>query len=170
MFPEVLRVSGNAVGTQRVTVKLNPESLGEVRVVLTSRRGGLEVTLAGGEDARRALTEGAPELRRLLESVGRTDSRILIRDLPAGAVPTPGTTATAVPTVRTDLTTDLSGGTFGGFGGTAGQSGGESPDREAPRQQTPGSTTATDGTLTATNPSRRTETVTRGHAGLDVTM
>ncbi|MEP9362256.1 flagellar hook-length control protein FliK [Nocardioides sp. CN2-186] len=168
VFPEVVRVAQSPEGTNRVTVKLNPESLGEVRVMLTSRRGALEISLAGGEAARRALTEGAPELRRLLESVGRTESRIVIRDLPTVIAPT--------PVVRTDVSTDLSSGLAGGqlggqYGGPAGGPGGDRPaDREAPRQQTPGSTNATDGTPSVTNPSRPTDSVTRDHPGLDVTM
>lgn len=176
VFPEVLRVAQGAEGTHRVTIKLNPESLGEVRVVLTSRRGGLEVSLAGGEAARRALTEGAPELHRLLESVGRTESRIVIRDLPAVVAPSPA----ARPDASSNLSSGLSGGQLGGqdgaqhggqYGGPAGGPSGEGPaHREAPRHPSSGSTTATDGTPTATSPSRRTETITRGRSGLDVTM
>ena len=123
----MLRASANAEnGTSRVTVKLNPESLGEVRVVLTQRRGELEVSLAGGTDARRALTEGAPELRRLLESVGRDrladpDPRPPDRRHPAARRPASG------PSTRTDVSTDLAGGAWSG----AGRPGGEpAPDRE----------------------------------------
>ncbi len=170
VFPEVLRATGNADnGTSRVTVKLNPESLGEVRVVLTQRRGELEVTLAGGADARRALTEGAPELRRLLESVGRADSRIFIRDLPTGsalpssAAPVP---ASSGQTTRTDVSTDLAGGAWSG----AGRPGGDSaPDRDSSRRH-PGSTTATDGIPSVTIPSRPIQTAGRTHAGLDLSM
>lgn len=165
VFPEVLRASANNdTGTSRVTVKLNPESLGEVRVVLTQRRGGLEVTLAAGSDAQRALSDGAPELRRLLESVGRADSRILIRDLPTG--PLPATATPSAPAVRTDVSTDLAGGAWSG----AGRPGGEpAPDREHSRHH-PGSTNATDGISSAIPASRPTTTTSPGRAGLDLSM
>ncbi|WP_028643268.1 flagellar hook-length control protein FliK [Nocardioides sp. URHA0020] len=164
VFPEVVRATSNA-GTSRVTVKLNPESLGEVRVVLTQRRGELEVSLAAGSDARRALTDGAPELRRLLESVGRADSRILIRDLPTGPLAPAGATS-APATTRTDVSTDLAGAWSG-----AGRPGGESaPDREQSRPHHPGSSTATDGTPSAAFASRPTTTTRQGHTGLDLTM
>ena len=161
----MLRATSNAdTGTSRVTVKLNPESLGEVRVVLTQRGGELEVTLAGGADARRALTEGAPELRRLLESVGRADSRIFIRDLPAAA-PAPVPVASG-PTTRTDVSTDLAGGAWSGAGSPGGE---PAPDRESSRHH-PGSSTATDGIPSVTPGSRPIQTAGRSHAGLDLSM
>jgi hypothetical protein len=166
VFPEVLRATSNAEnGTSRVTVKLNPESLGEVRVVLTQRGGELEVTLAGGADARRALTEGAPELRRLLESVGRADSRIFIRDLPNGAAPAPVATASG-PAARTDVSTDLAGGAWSGAGSPGGE---PAPDRDSSRHR-PGSSTATDGIPDVTTRSRPIQTAGRSHAGLDLSM
>jgi hypothetical protein len=165
VFPEVLRASANAdTGTSRVTVRLNPESLGEVRIVLTQRRGGLEVSLAAGTDAQRALTDGASELRRLLESVGRADSRILIRDLPTG--PLPPTAVPSAPAVRTDVSTDLAGGAWSG----AGRPGGDpAPGREHSRHH-PGSTNATDGISSAIPASRPTTTTSLGRAGLDLSM
>ena len=68
---------------QPVTIRLQPEALGEVRVVLHLHRGQLRVSLAASGDAHRALVEGTPELRRLLESVGGADACIVVRDLPA---------------------------------------------------------------------------------------
>jgi hypothetical protein len=164
VFPEVLRASANAdTGTSRVTVRLNPESLGEVRIVLTQRRGGLEVSLAAGTDAQRALTDGASELRRLLESVGRADSRILIRDLPTG--PLPPTAVPSAPAVRTDVSTDLAGGAWSG----AGRPGGDpAPGREHSRHH-PGSTNATDG-ISSAIPASRPTTTSLGRAGLDLSM
>jgi flagellar hook-length control protein FliK len=165
VFPEVVRVSASTVdgGPRRVTVKLNPESLGEVRVVLTSRRGELEVSLAAGQDARRALVEGAPELHRLLEAVGRTDSRIVFRDLPTTA-PVAVTAQDGAP--RTDVSTDLGGNAWSG----AGRPGGEpAADRDGTRQHS-GSTTATDGTTSATPGSRPATTSGRSHSGVDLTM
>ena len=77
-----LVTAGN--GTHRVTLQLEPEALGEVRVVLTIRDGEVHVRLAAGEDAQRALREGAPELRRLLELAGASDTEISVRDLTRG--------------------------------------------------------------------------------------
>ncbi|MBA2955776.1 hypothetical protein GON03_15685 [Nocardioides sp. MAH-18] len=165
VFPEVVRVSAGTAdgGPRRVTVKLNPEALGEVRIVLTSRRGELEVSLAAGQDARRALVEGAPELHRLLESVGRADSRIVFRDLP-GTTTVPSATPDGSP--RTDVSTDLSGNAWSG----AGRPGGEpAADRDGARQH-PGSTNATDGTTSATPGSRPVTTAGRSHSGVDLTM
>jgi flagellar hook-length control protein FliK len=150
-----------------VTVRLNPESLGEVRVVLTSRRGGLDVSLAGGAEARRALADGAPELQRLLEAVGRGDSRITVRDLAGVPVPTAAPAPVVQPpTGSTGLAAGLAGGSGGGTGSGTGPSGGEPGTQEHPR----GSSTAMDGTPAPTAPSRRTETVTGARTGLDVTM
>ncbi|GAW51218.1 MULTISPECIES: flagellar hook-length control protein FliK [unclassified Nocardioides] len=167
VFSEVVRVVADPDGPRRVTVRLDPESLGEVRVVLTSRRGGLDVSLAGGAEARRALAEGAPELQRLLEAIGRGDARITVRDL--AGVPVPATALAPVvqpPTAATGLSADLAGGSGTSTGSGTGPSGGEAGTQEDPR----GSSTAMDGTPAPTAPSRRTETVTGVRTGLDVTM
>ncbi len=163
VFPEVVKVVTNPEGPRRVTVKLNPESLGEVRVVLTSRRGGLDVSLAGGAEARRALADGAPELQRLLDAVGRGDSRITVRDL-TGAPMAPVQAPVIQPTSATS--TGLSADLAGGWGTGTGQPGGQPGTQEHPR----GDSTAMDGTPASTTPSRRTETVTEARTGLDVTM
>ena len=168
VFPEVVRIAGRGDGPRRMTLRLQPEFLGEVRVVMTSHKGELQVSLAAGEAARHALTEGTPELRRLLESVGATDARIVIRDLPAGTL-TNGSVRDAAPaapsTVRTDVPTDLAGGPGSGTGRPGGD---QTPDQKAHQR---GSNTALEGTLDAANPSRRTDSVTRARtAGLDVTM
>lgn len=165
VFPEVVRVAGAEGGPQRVTVKLNPEALGEVRVVLTHRRGELEVSLAGGKEAQRALTEGAPELRRLLEAVGRGESRIVIRDLPTGTTTAP-TPVPAGSSARTDVSADLAGGAWSG----ADRPGSEATADHGSRQQHPGSTNATDGTPSATPASRPITPAGRSHSGLDLSM
>lgn len=85
VFPEVTRAAttqGN--GTHRLTLTLQPEALGEVRVVLVVRDGEVHVSLAaegtGQGSAHQALLQGAPELRRMLELAGTTDPRIVVRD------------------------------------------------------------------------------------------
>ncbi|WP_148575481.1 flagellar hook-length control protein FliK [Nocardioides caldifontis] len=80
VFPEVSRLVSRGDGTQRITLKLSPEALGDVRVVLTVRGGEVHVRMAGGEAAQQALLQGAPELHRLLEATGATSSRLEIGD------------------------------------------------------------------------------------------
>lgn len=166
VFPEVVRLTTSTEGPQRVTIRLNPEALGEVRVVLTERRGMLEVSLSAGSEARRALLEGTPELQRLLDAVGRGDSRIVVRDatgLPVTA-PAPGS-ATSSSSGQTGAGTTWSGDLSGG----AGRSGADTaPDQD--RRHAPGGSTITDAIASATNRSRTTETVTGARPGLDVTM
>ena len=172
VFPEVVRIVTAPQGAQRVTVRLSPESLGDVRVVLTSRPEGLEVTLAGGAEARRALTEGAPELLRLLESVGRADSRIVVRDL-AGVVTAQAQPGTAAPPGAQPFAAgaDVSTGLGDGAGTGAGRPGGEpAQDQRADQRRADGSSTAGDGGTGGAAPARRIETGTRARTGLDVTM
>lgn len=165
VFPEVVRVVNNPAGPQRVTIKLNPEALGEVRVVLTSRAGQLEVSLAAGTEARAALTDGASELTRLLDMVGRGDSRIVVRDL-LGTLPGTTVSQPAAAPSGSGVPTDLA----GGAGTGTGRPGGETATGQQSRNNADGSSNATDGTPVPTNPSRPTESVTRAHPGLDVTM
>ncbi|MBI2244414.1 MAG: flagellar hook-length control protein FliK [Nocardioides sp.] len=172
VFPEVVRLTTSSDGPQRVTIRLNPESLGEVRVVLTQRQGGLEVSLSAGTEARRALADGTPELQRLLDAVGRSDARIVVRDgtgLPvASSAPSAGTSGqagTQQPGAGSQWSTDLSGGAWTG----ADRNGGEATGGHG-RSTRPGSSNATDGIPDATTPSRRPATVTGARSGLDVTM
>jgi flagellar hook-length control protein FliK len=85
VFPEVTRVVSTAGnGTHRITLTLQPEQLGEVRVTLVVKDGSVHVRLAGSEGGdhaavHRALASGAPELQRLLERSG-TEARISVRD------------------------------------------------------------------------------------------
>ena len=72
-------------GTHRVTMKLNPEQLGEVRIVMTVRDGAVHVRLAASEhQAHQALLDGSPELNRLLEAAGTADARITVREAGRG--------------------------------------------------------------------------------------
>lgn len=80
VFPEVTRMLTRGDGSHRLVLKLAPEALGEVRVVLTVRQGEVHVRLAGGDAARAALAQGAPELHRLLEAAGATSTQISVGD------------------------------------------------------------------------------------------
>ncbi|MGA8258315.1 MAG: flagellar hook-length control protein FliK [Nocardioides sp.] len=78
--------------TQHVTLRLAPEALGEVRVTLSMRGDAVHVRLSAGTDAARlALSEGSPELRRLLE--GHGDVKVTVRE----AVSPPVATAPVTP-------------------------------------------------------------------------
>jgi hypothetical protein len=81
VVPEVTRLVSRGDGVHRLTMRLQPEGLGDVRVTLTVRDGQVDVRLTAGDDARRALAEGAPELRRVLELTGATEARVVVRDL-----------------------------------------------------------------------------------------
>ncbi|MFC6288135.1 flagellar hook-length control protein FliK [Nocardioides sp. GCM10027113] len=89
VFPEITRLATAGNGTHRLTMTLQPEQLGEVRVTLTVRQGEVHVRLAAGDEAQQALLEGAPELRRILELTGATDTRVVVRDLQSGATTSP---------------------------------------------------------------------------------
>lgn len=170
VFPEIVKLTTSTEGPQRVTIRLNPESLGEVRVVLTERRGTLEVSLSASGEARRALLDGTPELQRLLDAVGRGDSRIVVRDgsgLPVSA-PASGAAPSGTSSGQAGAGT-WSGDLTGGSGASAGRHGAEAGSDQG-RRPMPGSTTATDGITAATSSRTTTETVTGARPGLDVTM
>jgi flagellar hook-length control protein FliK len=95
VFPEVTSLVSRGEGVHRITLSLKPEALGEVRVVMTVRDGAVHVRLAAGHEAQQALLEGSPELSRLLEHAGATDTRIVVRDLFAAAAPTAGSSSTS---------------------------------------------------------------------------
>jgi flagellar hook-length control protein FliK len=83
VFPEVARMVTRGDGMQRLTLRLSPEALGDVRIVVTVRDGAVDVSLAAGPDAQEALRTGSPELRRLLESLGASSTQVSVRDLPS---------------------------------------------------------------------------------------
>jgi flagellar hook-length control protein FliK len=163
VLPEVVRLVSTASTptTSRVTLQLAPEALGEVRVVLSVRDGAVQVSLAAGQEAQRALIEGSPELRRLLETAGASDPRIVVRDLPATPQTTPTTTAgtSGQPGAHADLpqSGDQAGSGWDGRG-----------DQHA---GTRGGNHAKDGTQDGPLPGGRPiDPVTGAHAGIDVTV
>ena len=87
VLPEVAELTRRGPGVHRVTLQLHPETLGEVKVVLTMRGGEVHVSLAAGQEARGALRESLPELQRLLEGSGVRDAQVALREL-ASATPT----------------------------------------------------------------------------------
>lgn len=113
VFPEVTRVVSSAGnGTHRITLTLQPEQLGEVRVTLVVRDGSVHVRLAGGEGGdsaavHRALASGAPELQRLLERSG-TEARISVRDA-FGQLASTAPTPPAAPTNASGTTSQQTG-------------------------------------------------------------
>ncbi|HET6151978.1 MAG TPA: flagellar hook-length control protein FliK [Marmoricola sp.] len=116
VFGEVTGLVSRGNGTHRISLTLHPHDLGEVRVVMTMRDGAVHVRLAAGHEAKAALLEGSDELGRLLAHAGATESRIVVRDLPATPAPaqdptTPtGTTGTPLG-ASTDRAPDQHAGT-----------------------------------------------------------
>ena len=163
VFPEVVRIAVTGETPKRVVVRLQPEHLGEVRVVVRTGKAGLEVSLAAGTEARAAIREGAPELRRMLEAAGSPDARVVVRHLPEGptSAPAPVLATTPIP-VRTDATTSVPGPSVDvGAGTTGGTAHGDRRDR--PQQDAP--PRAGDG-----RPDRALEPAVRRTSGLDVMM
>ncbi|MDT0200797.1 flagellar hook-length control protein FliK [Nocardioides sp. AE5] len=147
---QLVTSAGSANGTHRVTLKLQPEQLGDVRVVLTVRDGAMHVQLAAHDTAARTLLEDAPELRRLLDQLGAADSRVSVREM--------GTTAQGQD------------GAWTGDRDQAAGSGGQH-QMEHDRARTPGHHTATDGTTDAAPGLQHTRQATpHPGAGLDLTM
>lgn len=161
VFPEVTRVAAQAgPGTHRLSITLNPETLGEVKVTLLVRAGAVHVSLAAQSGAAHdALLQGAPELHRLLEVTGG-DARVVVRDAASSA----GSTGSG--------TTDQRGaeqrGQQAAYGPSAGDGqgsrDGRSPARTAPgapldehtdlRGDRPGRPTGAASTGTAVHPGR----------------
>ena len=146
---------------KRVVVRLEPEHLGEVRVVLRTGRAGLEVSLAAGTDARAAIREGAPVLRRMLEAAGSPDARILVRHLPDAPATAPVAAPTPTTPARTDAPTLLGTSVDVGAGTAGGTAHGDR--RDQPQQDAP--PLATDGHHRPVEPGRPVRA-----SGLDVMM
>ena len=164
VFPEISRMVTRGDGTHRLTMKLNPEALGDVRVVLTVRQGEVQVRMTGAAAAQAALAQGAPELHRLLEKAGASTTQVVVGDRTS--------TLTADPEDRS--------GTRGqdgseGWGGTQDRAGQRTDDRTAGMRN--GSTSARDGDHDRTQPRSSTDPaattgggVRRSLASVDVTM
>jgi flagellar hook-length control protein FliK len=90
LFASLGRLVKRGDGTHRLTIKLQPEALGEVRVVLTVRDGDVSVKLSGSDAAQRALLQGASDLQRLLETVGARNAQVVVGDPTAGQGGQPG--------------------------------------------------------------------------------
>lgn len=154
IVPELTRMVARGDGTHRLWLKLNPDNLGEVRVVLTLRDGDVQVRIAGGTEAQQELVQRAPELHRLLAANGATHSMLELTD-PAG---------------RT-LATSTNGDSTGLADGRAHhpQHSDQTSDRPARRQA---GNDATDGTgdPTPLSDSSRPVGQARGNTGLDLTL
>lgn len=149
VFPEVTRLASTASnGTHRITLTLQPEQLGEVRVTLVVRDGSVHVRLAGGDGAEgaavhRALAGGAPELQRLLERTG-AEARVSVRDpfaplLPAAGPGTPNAGTPSVPPAGAGVQPGLHTGPDAQAreGQPREQAPREQPTRDQPRRQEP---------------------------------
>jgi hypothetical protein len=164
VFPEIARLVTRGDGTRRVTLKLTPEALGDVRVVLTVRNGEVHVRMSGSDAAQGALLQGAGELHRLLDRSGATTTHIVVGDRTA--------TDPGLGGSPQDNRTDLSG-SQDGTRDTTGR--GSSDDRTAGTRD--GATSARDGSSRGTHPRPSTDPAagigggTRTpFTGVDVTM
>lgn len=91
VLPHVTGLMTRGDGTHRIRLRLSPESLGDVSVVLTVRNGAVEVTLGAGAQARQALEQASAELHRLLELSGARSSQVVVKDLSGSSTPSPTT-------------------------------------------------------------------------------
>lgn len=167
---ETVRMFQAGNGLHRVTITLNPESLGQVRVSLSVKDGQVSVRLAAAESARHTLVEGAPELRRLLEAVGATDVRVVVRDL-SGAETSRATTWSfgQDPSASGQQGQGRSTGQDGLNGQPAGNGAGANSDQHA---GTRAGSTARDGSTDGSSPLRPDPVVTprTRSTGVDVTV
>ncbi len=81
VYDRIDRLASSGNGTHRVTMRLDPGTLGEVRILLTVQGGQVKVRLAAGDDARSALSHAAPDLQRLLQTHGAGEVRVDVTDL-----------------------------------------------------------------------------------------
>jgi hypothetical protein len=81
VFGQVTRLVSRGDGMHRLTLRLHPADLGEVKVVMTVKDGVVDVTLSAGAAAREALRDGSPQLRSLLELAGATTGQLVVREL-----------------------------------------------------------------------------------------
>jgi flagellar hook-length control protein FliK len=163
VFPEVARLVSRGDGTHRLTVKLTPEALGDVRVVLTIRNGEVHVRMSGSDAAQNALLQGAGELHRLLDRTGASTTHVVVGDRTADDA--------GLGSSAQDNRSDLS----GSQDRTPDGAGNHSNDRTAGTRD--GATSARDGASRGTQPRSSTDpaagtgggTRTRT-TGVDVTM
>ncbi len=151
------RLVSRGDGTRRITLKLNPEALGDVRVVLTVRQGEVHVRMAGNEQAQRALQSGSSELHQLLERAGATSSQVVV-----------GQTTTQHHAGQGDASAgrDL----FGARDGLPQEGRRDTHDDRTAGTRT-GGTTARDGDFQGAHPRSLANQGTRSRlAGVDVTM
>lgn len=165
VFPEVVRLMSRGDGTQRITLRLSPEHLGEVRVVLTLRDGAVQVALSADAHAQEALRSGSRELHRLLEMVGASSSQIKVTALA-------GSTIAGTTSGFTSQDSSLQGGpTHDDFTQTGSQ-GADARNPEHHAETREGDTPATDGAprWAAPLPGPTNPVTLTPHAGVDVTM
>jgi flagellar hook-length control protein FliK len=163
VFDKVAALVSRGEGTHRITIRLDPEHLGEVRVVMTVRDGSVHVRLAAGErDTRTALADGSSELRRVLELSGAGETKVVVRELPRD-----------LGTGTNTNSADSNGNGWSLGHGTTTDSGENPGHRAGTRADHP----ATDGAdhgprqpAAASTGHRSSETLTRRHAGVDVSM
>lgn len=81
--PSLARLVSRGDGTHRMSLRLHPAELGEVRLTVTVKDGAVDVALAAGPEAQDALRDGSAQLRSMLGDTGHTLGRLVVQDLPA---------------------------------------------------------------------------------------
>jgi flagellar hook-length control protein FliK len=148
VFPQVARLVSRGDGVHRLTLRLHPADLGEVKVVLTVKDNVVDVTMHADAAAREALRDGSPQLRSLLELAGAGAGQLVVREL------------TTTSSSATPLGTHQSGGQQShGQRGHGSDSPGRDPGHTAPGRSEP----ATD-----LRPTRRTNRDSASHLDLDL--
>jgi flagellar hook-length control protein FliK len=83
--PSLARLVSRGDGTHRMSLRLHPAALGEVRLTVTVKDGTVDVALAAGPQAQDALRQGSAQLRAMLGSSGHTLGQLVVQSLPASA-------------------------------------------------------------------------------------
>ncbi|HEU5045545.1 MAG TPA: flagellar hook-length control protein FliK, partial [Nocardioidaceae bacterium] len=70
--PSLVRLVSRGDGTHRMSLRLHPAELGEVRLTVTVKDGAVDVAMAAGPEAQDTLREGSAQLRAMLSGSGHT--------------------------------------------------------------------------------------------------
>jgi len=165
VFDRIERLASSGDGTHRVTLRLDPGSLGEVRVMLTVRDGRVRVRLAAGDEARLALTQGVPDLQRLLQRHGAGEVRVDVTAFASSTSQPSGQQADSQqPGPQSGQPHDLSG------THTGREDSGSGTGHQGASARTRGATTARDGAQDRAQPPDSVEPRRSTPLGVDVRM
>ncbi|HET7355637.1 MAG TPA: flagellar hook-length control protein FliK [Nocardioidaceae bacterium] len=93
--PSLVRLVSRGDGTHRMSLRLHPAELGEVRLTVTVKDGAVDVAMAAGPEAQDTLREGSAQLRAMLSGSGHTLGQLVVQNLPGPATPPAAGSGTA---------------------------------------------------------------------------